>query len=100
MRQLRAIMVRIMKGESAMRLEMWRTAVKMDAYAKHAELAAALEAQMRAQGQGAGLRMLKQCLARMMRGELGMRVEIWRTTMNRDEFAKHAALVDALEVAS
>merc|ERR1719305_1489057 len=70
LRQLRQIMVRIMKGEAAMRLEVWRQLLKMDAYAKHAELAAALEAQMRAQGQGAGLRMLKQCLARVMRGEL------------------------------
>merc|ERR1719247_3348391 len=84
LRQLRAIMVRIMKGESAMRLEMWRTAVKMDAYAKHAELAAALEAQMRSQGQGAGLRMLRQIMMRMVKGEAGMRVEIWRTTM-KDE---------------
>merc|ERR1719174_2254022 len=56
LRQLKQIMVRIMKGEAAMRLEMWRTAVKMDAYAKYQEMQAALEAQMQAQGQGAGLR--------------------------------------------
>merc|ERR1719502_1598566 len=84
LRQLRQIMVRIMKGEGGMRVEIWRTAVKMDAYAKHRELQAALEAQMQAQGQGAGLRQLRQILARMVKGEMGMRVEIWRTAM-KDE---------------
>ena len=49
LRQLRQIMVRIMKGETAMRLEIWRTCVKMDAYAEYAELQAALEAQLHAQ---------------------------------------------------
>lgn len=39
----------------------------------------ALEAQMRAQGQGAGLRMLRQIVARMVKGELGLRMEVWRT---------------------
>ena len=62
LRQLKQIMVRIMKGEVAMRLEVWRSLMKMDTYAKHAELQAALEAQMRGQGQGAGLRMLRQIL--------------------------------------
>merc|ERR1719502_1954241 len=84
LRQLRQIMVRMMKGEVGMRVEIWRTAVKMDAYAKHRELQAALEAQMQAQGQGAGLRQLRQILARMVKGEMGMRVEIWRTAM-KDE---------------
>merc|ERR1719454_951998 len=84
LRQLKQIMVRIMKGEVAMRLEVWRSLMKMDAYAKHAEMQAALEAQMRGQGQGAGLRMLRQIFARMVKGEVGMRVEIWRTTM-KDE---------------
>merc|ERR1719201_2797893 len=84
LRQLRQIMVRIMKGEVGMRVEIWRTAVKMDAYAKHRELQAALEAQMQAQGQGAGLRQLRQILTRMVKGEVGMRVEIWCTAM-KDE---------------
>merc|ERR1719450_2090521 len=84
LRQLKQIMVRIMKGEVAMRLEGRRSLMKMDAYATHAEMQAALEAQMRGQGQSAGLRMLRQIFARMVKGEVGMRVEIWRTTM-KDE---------------
>merc|ERR1719324_343577 len=84
LRQLRQIMVRMMKGEVGMRVEIWRSAVKMDAYAKHRELQAALEAQMQAQGQGAGLRQLRQIMVRLVKGEVGMRVEIWRTAM-KDE---------------
>merc|ERR1719454_2146190 len=67
LRQLKQIMVRIMKGETAMRVEIWRSAMKMDAYAKHAELTAALEAQMQVQGQGAGLRQLRQIMIRMVK---------------------------------
>merc|ERR1719181_264434 len=74
-----------------MRVEVWRQQVKMDAFAKHAAMQAALEAQMRAQGQGAGLRQLRQIMVRMVKGEVGLRVEIWRTTM-KDE-------VRALEMA-
>merc|ERR550537_2953 len=91
LRQLRQIMVRIMKGWVGMRVEVWRTAVKMDAYAKHRELQAALEAQMQAQGQGAGLRQLRQILTRMVKGEVGMRVEIWRTAMKDEMRAEEMA---------
>ena len=77
-------MVRIMKGEVGMRVEIWRMGVKMDAYAKYEAMQAVLEAQMKAQGQGAGLRQLRQIMMRMVKGEVGMRVEIWRTAM-RDE---------------
>merc|ERR1719240_1601395 len=91
LRQLKQIMVRLMKGEVGMRLEMWRQQVKMDAYARYQEMQAALEAQMKAQGQGAGLRQLRQIMVRLVKGEVGLRVEIWRTAM-KDE-------VRALEMA-
>merc|ERR1719311_566348 len=81
----------MMKGEVGMRVEIWRMGVKMDAYARYEAMQAALEAQMKAQGQGAGLRQLRQIMVRMVKGEVGLRVEIWRTTM-KDE-------VRALEMA-
>ena len=56
-------------------------ATKMAAYAAHQEMQARLEAQMRAQGQSAGLRQLRQMLARKARGEAGVCVEVWRTAM-------------------
>merc|ERR1719253_1857033 len=95
LRQLKQIMVRLMKGEVAMRLEVWKSLMKMDAYAKHAELQAALEAQMRAQGQDAGLRMLKQIMVRMVKGEAAMRVEIWRTAMKDEVRADEMARLQA-----
>ena len=81
LRQLRQIMVRVMRGEAAMRLEIWRTDVRMAAYASHRSMQAALEGQMMAQGQEAGLRQLRQIMMRMMRGGTALRVEIWRTGM-------------------
>ena len=64
-----------------MRVEIWRGAVKMAAYAKHRELQAGLEMQMRAQGQGAGVRQMKLAMVRMVKGEVGMRVAIWHMWM-------------------
>merc|ERR1719152_524844 len=88
LRQLRQIMV-------GMRVEIWRTAVKMDAYAKHRELQAALEAQMKAQGQGAGLRQLRQIMVRLVKGEAAMRVVIWRTAMQDEARAEELARMQA-----
>jgi len=81
LRQLKQVMVRLAKGETAMRLEIWRMSVKMAAYAKHGEMQSALESQMHAQGRGAGLRMLRQVMARQLKGELGMRIIIWQRRM-------------------
>ena len=55
LRQLRQFAVRLMRGEHAMRLEIWRMSTRLAAYARHREMQAALEAQMQAQGQGYGL---------------------------------------------
>merc|ERR1719305_1693856 len=76
MRMLKQIMVRMVKGEVAMRLVIWQQQVKMEEQAKHAAMQAALEAQMRTQGQGAGLRMLRQIVMRMVKGKVAMRLEI------------------------
>ena len=73
LRQMKQIMIRIMKGEAAFRLEVWRQLKKMDKYAEFESMQAALEAQMQAQGQNAGLRMLRQILMRMVRAK-----RVWR----------------------
>ena len=90
LRQLRQIMARQLKGEKGLRLEVWRQQMKIEAYARHRAMQEALEAQMRAQGQGAGLRMLRMTMARLVRGELGMRIEIWRTCMRDEKYAASA----------
>merc|ERR1719305_293839 len=84
LRQLKQIMIRIMKGEAAMRLEVWRQEMKMEKYADFEAMQAALEAQMKAQGQSAGLRQLRQIMIRMVKGEAGLAIEVWRTSM-KDE---------------
>ena len=81
LRQMKQFMKRLQKGEAAMRVEIWREKMKMDAYRKHRELQAALEAQMVAQAQGAGIRILRQVMKRLEKGEKGLRVEIWRAAM-------------------
>ena len=80
-RQLRQIMVRVMRGDVAMVVEVWRAATKVAAHERHGEMHVALEAQMHAHGQAAGVRQLRQIVVRMTRGELGLRVQVWRAVM-------------------
>ena len=54
LRQLRQVMVRLAKGDAAMRLEVWRMGMRMEAFVKQQQIQAALETQLKAQGQGAG----------------------------------------------
>ena len=91
LRLLKQIMIRLAKGEGAMRLEVWRQHVKMAALKRHRDLQATLEAQMRAQGQEAGLRALKQVMKRLAKGEAAMRIEIWRTKKQDEVRAEEMA---------
>ena len=74
-------MARMLKGELGLRVEVWRSGLRMHQHGRQQEMMAALEAQMRAQGQGAGVRQLRQIMYRMVKGEKGMRLEVWRTGM-------------------
>ena len=65
----------------------------MEKYADFESMQAALEAQMKAQGQSAGLRQLRQIMIRMVKGEAGLAIEVWRTAM-KDE--SRLAELDAL----
>jgi len=85
MRQLRQILKRLAKGEIGLRLEIWGQEKKRSAHAAHAAMRASLELQMKANSQEAGLRQLRQIMARMARGELGMRKEVWWTAMKDEQ---------------
>ena len=74
--------------------EVWRQLMKIEKYAEFEAMQAALEAQMKSQGQSAGLRQLRQIMARMLKGEVGLRMEIWHTAM-QDE--TRAAELEALQ---
>ena len=79
----------------------WRMSVRQSVQVQNAELHAAkmhavtmhaaLEAQMRSQGQATGLRCVRRVLAQMVRGEVGMRVEVWRTQMQDDARGREVA---------
>lgn len=64
-----------------------RMATRMDKNASHMRLQAALESQMRAQSQGTGLRMLRQIMARRVKGEKGLRMEVWKTAAEDEKRA-------------
>jgi len=78
LRALRQVFARIMKGELGLRIEVWRTAAKMAAMEEFQRIQAELEAKMRSQGQSAGLKQLQLIMMRMVKGEVGMRLHIWR----------------------
>ena len=80
---LRQIMAHMVKGELGLRLEIWRQLLRIDKDMRNASQFAAMQAslasQMRAQRQDAGLHMLRQVLARIAKGKMALRVEVWRT---------------------
>lgn len=88
LRQLRRTLVSIAKGVVAMRVEVWRMATQMTAHQRMLQMQAALETQMRGQSLGTGLRTLRQIMAHQARGEIGLRVEVWRTGMQDDQRAR------------
>jgi len=94
---LKVTLERIMKGEVGMRVMVWRIDARHAADRKHKALNALLEAQMKAQGQGAGLRILRHIMAWMMKGEVGMRLEIWCTGM-KDEVRAQPMLLQQREL--
>ena len=84
-----------------MRVEVWRMGTRMALHANDQKIKTALQAQLGAQGQGAGLRMLRQMLARMESGEIGIRVEIWcratKAALTAVEAASQQACTNTLE---
>ena len=95
-RMMRQVMARMVKGEIGMRLVVWRTAVQDEVHGKQLRLLQdGLEARMMAQGQGAGVTMMKQAMARMVKGEVGMRLVVWRTAVQDEARAKRLGLLQA-----
>ena len=61
-----------------MRIQIWRSHLIRSNAASHSVAVASLEARMQTQGQGAALRQLMQIMVRLMKGEVAMRLEVWR----------------------
>ena len=70
-------MIRMVKGEAGLRIEVWRTAMKDEARAAEmAQLRRELEDRAADASKGAALRQLKQIMVRIMKGETAMRLEL------------------------
>ena len=70
--------MQLVKGETGMRLEVWRSRMKAGAYDAHKTMQASLETQMKANAL-AGVKHLRRVIANLVRGETGMRLEVWRS---------------------
>ena len=85
MRGLRAIMMRLAKGETAMLIEIWRTNLRWGSMQAADALRQSLEAEMRAGQLSAALKQLQMVIAGMIRGAKGMALQSMRSTMAEDE---------------
>ena len=85
MRGLRAIMMRLAKGETAMLIEIWRTNLRWGSMQAADALRQSLEAEMRAGQLSAAVKQLQMVIAGMMRGAKGMALQSMRSTMAEDE---------------
>jgi len=92
-RILTASALAIWKGASAMRVSFWRA--NMLEQRRGIQLAATRE-KMEASARGAALRQMKQFLARMLQGEIGMRLRIWKQQIIATSYQRHAAMRAAL----
>ena len=94
-RELRAIITRLAKGETAMYIEIWRTNKKWATMLESAELAARLEAEMRAGQMSAALKQLQMVFAGIIRGEKGMALQGMRSSMAEDKREREMAMMAA-----
>ena len=93
MKMLQQVFALMTKGKQGLRLLLWRCG-KQDA--KEAAAEAAMAAVLKQTRNSAGVKMLKQALARLAKGELGLRLLLWKSGKQE---AKEAAAMAAADVA-
>jgi len=94
---LSQIMIRLVKGETAMRLAVWRQHKIHETEMRHQEALVRLEkARLEAQG-GTAVDMLRQILTRFVKGEASYRLELWRQANKRDIEMKHHTVLLLME---
>ena len=91
--KLRDTMARIMRGEIGMRLHIWGAQLSADRQASAAAAAAAEMGLRLAQLRSQGLGKLRVAMARVARGELGMRLHVWDVRMKAAKAADVARTV-------
>lgn len=87
-RMLRQVMSRQTKGEIGMRIELWRTGYCDSVRGKMECERRALAEQADSAAKGVSLRMLKQVLARLAKGEVACLVEEWRQGFRVESYGR------------
>jgi len=77
LRQMKLILLRIMKGKAAMRLEVWRSTQQR---AAQEQLRRVLQEKVESGRKGSAVSMLRSVFAGITRGNGSMRLELWRTS--------------------
>ena len=98
LRILRQVLARQVKGELGLRIEVWRERIReerrdvyMTQFQQDLELIAADRLI------GAGLRQLRRILMRRIKGEVAMRLEVWRATLNIEAFEGQIEVMSKLQ---
>ena len=93
LRQLRQTMVRVMRGDVGLRVDIWRTSVWLHVHhtsqVRRDSRVAVLTDANGAMMQRAGVRQARLALARLMRGEVAMRLVVWRASL-QEAYRCHA----------
>ena len=98
LRLLRASIARLLRGVMGQCVEIWRTRMRDEEREAALEgQRAALEARAVEMSVGAGLRQLRQILVRLVKGEVGLRVEVWRMAVRMWVMEQHKAMQVRLE---
>jgi len=88
-----------LSGGVGLAVEVWRMEAKMDlhATAREAALQALLQDEAADLSKGKGLRQLRRSLAEFAKGELGLRIELWRIGLRVAQAGKHDAVRGELQ---
>merc|ERR1719253_881403 len=89
LKMLKRAMAEMTKGELGLRMQVWKAGKQA---AKEAAAEAAMAAALKNSSNSAGVKMLKQAMARLAKGELGYLVMLWKAGQ------KAAAVQVALDV--
>ena len=81
LRCLSATIMRLMKGEVAFLCRIWRQRAQVSAHEALTEMQRAMEAEMCVQGQSSALTSLQEILSHLLRGDIGLRLVVWRTNI-------------------
>lgn len=100
-RMLKNVVAYMVKGEIGLALLVWRTARSDEVGDSLTEKAMALQEQLKMRTQSTGIKMLSHTLAYIVKGELGLRISVWRGEQqseeaSREAFEREAAMKESL----